>query len=86
MLNLVLGRTDTPALRALLAARGLPVPAGLASPEEVAAVGLERLPHGPVHNWGQEDDQAGYASNSAAARRARILAVEEASKAVLRKA
>ncbi len=83
VLNLVLGRTDTPALRALLAARGLPVPPGLASPEEVAAVGLERLPHGPVHNWGLAEDQAGYAPQSAAARRARIVAMEQAAKAVL---
>jgi short-subunit dehydrogenase len=86
VLNLILGRTDTPAFRALLAEKGLPAPPGLASPDDVAAVGLARLPHGPVHNWGQEDDQAGYAPTSAAARRARILAVQEASKAVLSKA
>lgn len=85
VLNLVLGRTDTPAFRALLAAKGLPVPPGLASPDAVAEAGLARLPHGPVHNWGQDDDQAGYAPTSAAARRARILAVEVASRAVLKK-
>lgn len=85
VLNLVLGRTDTPAFRALLAAKGLPVPPGLASPDAVAEAGLARLPHGPVHNWGQDDDQAGYAPTSAAARRARILAVEVASRAVLEK-
>lgn len=85
VLNLVLGRTDTPAFRALLAAKGLPVPPGLASPDAVAEAGLARLPHGPVHNWGHDDDQAGYAPTSAAARRARILAVEVASRAVLEK-
>ena len=71
--------------KALLADKGLPVPAGLASPEEVAAVGLERLPHGPLHNWGLAEDQAGYAPQSAAARRARIVAMEEAAKVVIGK-
>lgn len=83
VLNLILGRTDTPALRALLARNGLSVPPGLASPEEVAEVGLARLPFGPVHNWGLQDDDAGYAPNSAAARRDRILAVDRMSQQVL---
>lgn len=83
VLNLILGRTDTPALRALLERNGLPVPAGLTSPEEVAEVGLARLPFGPVHNWGLPDDQAGYAPNSAAARRERIQAVDRMSRQVL---
>jgi short-subunit dehydrogenase len=76
VLNLILGRTDTPAFRQHLAERGLPVPANLASPDEVARIGLERLPHGPVHNWGQADDAAGYGSSSAAARRDRVLALD----------
>lgn len=75
VLNLILGRTDTPAFRALLAEKGLPVPEGLASPEDVAEVGLVRLAHGPVHHWGVEDDAAGHAPQSAAARRARVLAM-----------
>ncbi len=82
VLNLILGRTDTPAFRQALAAKGLPVPAGLASPDDVAEVGLARLAHGPVHNWGQEDDSAGYASNSPAVRRARILAIDAATRDV----
>ena len=80
VLSLILGRTDTPALRQTLAAKGLPVPPGLASPEEVAEQGLARLAQGPVHNWGQEDDVAGYASNSPATRRARIIAIDAATK------
>jgi uncharacterized protein len=76
VLNLILGRTDTPAFRQHLTERGLPVPSNLASPEEVARIGLERLPHGPVHNWGQADDAAGYGSSSAAARRDRVLAID----------
>jgi short-subunit dehydrogenase len=82
VLNLILGMTDTPAFRALLAEKGLPVPDGIASPQDVARIGLERLPHGPVHNWGLEDDAAGYAPNSAAARRERILMVDSMSKRV----
>lgn len=78
VLNLILGRTDTPELRRFLAERGAPVPTGLASAEEVARVGLERLPHGPVHNWGLEDDDAGRMPQSAAVRRSRILAMEAA--------
>ena len=80
VLNLVLGRTDTPAFRALLAEKGLPVPPGLASPDDVAQTGLDRLPHGPVHNWGLADDVVGYAPSSASARRSRILAIDSATK------
>ncbi|MET0239782.1 MAG: SDR family NAD(P)-dependent oxidoreductase [Sphingobium sp.] len=78
VLNLILGRTDTPELRRFLAARGAPVPGGLATAEDVARVGLERLPFGPVHNWGLEDDEQGRMPQSAANRRARILAMEAA--------
>jgi len=82
VLNLILGRTDTPAFRKLLAEKGMPVPPGLASPDDVAEVGLTRLPNGPIHNWGLADDVAGYAPSSAAARRSRILAIDVASKQV----
>lgn len=82
VLYLVLTRTDTPAFRKLLEEKGLPVPSGLAQPDDVAELGLERLPHGPIHNWGQMDDEVGYASGSAAQRRARVLAVDQQSKAV----
>jgi short-subunit dehydrogenase len=82
VLTLVLGMTDTPALRTLLAENHLPVPDNIASPEAVARVGLARLPHGPVHNWGLEDDQCGFAPMSAGVRRARVLAIDESSKRV----
>jgi short-subunit dehydrogenase len=52
VLNLVLNITDTPALHKLLAEKGQPAPSRMASPEEVAEVGLARLPRGPVYNWG----------------------------------
>ncbi len=81
VLNLILGRTDTPAHRRSLERSGQPIPTGMATPEEVAEIGLARLPHGPDYNWGQADDVAGYAPNSPAERRARILAIEEMSRA-----
>jgi short-subunit dehydrogenase len=83
VLTMVLGQTDTPALRALLAEKGLPVPDGLADPDAVAEVALDRLSHGPVHNWGQADDVAGYALTSAADRRQRVQLVTEASRRIL---
>lgn len=52
VLSLVLVTTDTPALRKLLSEKGQAVPSRLASPAEVAEVGLARLPHGPVYSWG----------------------------------
>lgn len=81
VLNLILGRTDTASLRKHLAHRGLPVPPGLASVEDVAEAGLARLPFGPVHNMGLADDEVGRNSpDSAAMRRNRILMADEMSK------
>lgn len=82
VLNLILGQTDTPAFRATLAKRNLPVPPNLASPSDVTAVGLEQLPHGPIHNWGLAEDETGYATNSAAARRARIEMIDKMTVAI----
>lgn len=79
VLYLALGKTDTPAFRRLLASRDQPLPDDWAAPAEVARVGLERLSHGPVLNWGQHDDEAGFAPSSAGTRRARVLAIEAAS-------
>ncbi|CAN7452824.1 SDR family NAD(P)-dependent oxidoreductase [Phenylobacterium sp. LjRoot219] len=80
VLSLVLGQTDTPAYRTLLAEKGLPLPTNWASPVEVAKVGLAQLPHGPVYNWGQTNDVAGYAPNSPDQRRARVLMIEQHSR------
>jgi short-subunit dehydrogenase len=82
VLNLVMNTTDTPALRELLAKKNLPLPPEIASAENVARIGLERLPHGPIHNWGLADNEPGYAGTSAAQRRARVESVAEMSKAV----
>lgn len=81
VLNLILGRTDTPAHRKLMERNGQPIPADMATPEQVAEIGLARLAHGPDYNWGQTNDVAGYAPNSPDDRRARILAIEEMSRA-----
>jgi short-subunit dehydrogenase len=85
VLTLIMGMTDTPALRALLAEKRRPLPPTAATADDVAEVGLARLPHGPVHNWGLEDDAAGYAPLSASDRRKRVLAIEEASSRVFGK-
>jgi uncharacterized protein len=85
VLTLIMSVTDTPALRALLARNSLPLPAVAADADKVAEVGLARLPHGPVHNWGFEDDAAAFALLSAADRRKRVLAVEASSAKVFGK-
>lgn len=84
VLNLILGRTDTPAHRRILELNGQSVPEGMAQPGEIARIGLEQLPHGPVYNWGQANDVAGMAPNSPDARRARIVMIEEMSSGYLR--
>lgn len=78
VLNLILGRTDTPAYRELMERKAITFPADCASPDDVAALGLERLPHGPVQNWALADDEAGYAGISAADRRRRIETISRA--------
>jgi short-subunit dehydrogenase len=85
VLTLVMHMTDTPALRTLLAEKKLPVPQGIASAEEVAALGLARLPYGPVQNCGIEDADTGWALLSASDRRKRVIAVGEASSHVFGK-
>jgi short-subunit dehydrogenase len=85
VLNLIMGKTDTPAHRELMDKLGMPFPDDCASSDEVAALGLERLPHGPVLNWGLADDDPGYAGASAAQRRSRIEAIAAMSAAYARK-
>jgi short-subunit dehydrogenase len=77
VLTLVMGQTDTPAYRALLAEKEQPLPENWASPADVARTGLEQLPHGPIFNWGQTNDVAGYAPNSPDARRARVQMISQ---------
>jgi short-subunit dehydrogenase len=81
VLNLVLGRTDTPAHRKILEESGQPIPTDMAMPDDVARVGLAQLPHGPIYNWGQPNDVAGMAPNAPDDRRARIIAIEAMSAA-----
>ncbi len=84
VLHLVLGQTDTPAFRDTLARQGLPVPDNLASPEEVASLGLARLADGPIVNWGQDDSESGMAPNSAIQRRERVLLIDQATRSIFR--
>lgn len=77
VLNLILGRTDTPAHRKILESQGAVISEDMAHPDDVAEVGLAQLPHGPIYNWGQSNDVAGYAPNSPDDRRARIIAIEK---------
>jgi short-subunit dehydrogenase len=77
VLNLIMGKTDTPAHRELMERLGVPFPNDAADADAVAALGLARLPHGPVQNWGQADDEAGMEDRSAAERRERILRIEQ---------
>jgi uncharacterized protein len=75
--TIVLGRTNTPGYHARRAAKGIFVgDEGLAPPDAVAAQGLARLPHGPITNWGQDDDADGHLSYSAAKRRDKVVAME----------
>jgi short-subunit dehydrogenase len=77
VLTLVLGRTDTPSHRKILEESGQDIPQDMARPEDVAEVGLRQLPHGPIWNWGQANDIAGYAPNSPDDRRAKIVYIEQ---------
>lgn len=77
VLTLVLGRTDTPEFRRFLSEKNMPLPPDAASAGAVAQTGLDRLAHGPIHNIGQADDQAGMSAVSAAGRRARVEAVSQ---------
>ena len=77
VLTLILGKTDTPGFRRRREERGIIVDGtGLASADDVAWQGLERLPFGPVHNVGQSDDATGFAPSSAAERRERAILLE----------
>ncbi|MFC3174607.1 SDR family NAD(P)-dependent oxidoreductase [Novosphingobium bradum] len=80
VLNLVMGETDTPELRRFLAAKGLPLPASVASAADVAALGLAQLPHGPVCNWGRAGNEGSYGVFSADARRERVEMIEQMAK------
>jgi short-subunit dehydrogenase len=77
VLTIVLGRTNTPGYHRRRTNKGIAVRSdGLASPDEVAALGLARLPYGPITNWGQADDEDGFLTCSAAKRREKVIAME----------
>ncbi|MDE2597433.1 MAG: SDR family NAD(P)-dependent oxidoreductase [Sphingomonadales bacterium] len=82
VLYMALAMTDTPELRRHMAERGQTVPENIASPDDVAAKGLESLGQLHLVNWGQEDDQDGFVSASAAARRGRIGVIDQSTRRV----
>jgi short-subunit dehydrogenase len=73
--------TDTPFYRRLLERKNLPLPPGTVPADVVVARALAMLPHGPVSNIGQENDEAGYALVSPDTLREVILRTDESSKA-----
>ncbi|MBR9909332.1 MAG: SDR family NAD(P)-dependent oxidoreductase [Gammaproteobacteria bacterium] len=48
VLNLVIASTDTPTMREHMAAHGMEVPEGMATPEEIVPLGLAKLGDGPT--------------------------------------
>jgi short-subunit dehydrogenase len=72
--------TDTPFYRRMLARNNLPLPPGTVPCDVVVARALEMLPHGPVSNIGQENDEPGYALVSPDTLRQVILMTDESSK------
>jgi uncharacterized protein len=78
VLTIILGMTDTPKFRHLMAGKGLAVPDDIASAEAVARAGLQQLAHGPVYHWGAAEDEIGPGGVSAAQRRTRVLQMDEA--------
>jgi short-subunit dehydrogenase len=75
VLSIVLDKTDTPNFRRLQAKIGQPMPTDIASPDDVAEIGLARLRYGPLHNFGLADDEARPGGVSASARRDRVEAM-----------
>lgn len=82
VLTLVMEATDTPEFRRLLREKGMPLYPDLASPVDVAALGLARLADGPIVNCGKADEEAGFSSLSARARRERVLVIDEMTKPI----
>ena len=60
-----IANADTPGYRRRREVKGRPIGANLASADDVARQGIERLPFGPVHNVGQADDAKGHLPASA---------------------
>lgn len=78
VLTIILGQTDTPAYHRLQDRKDMPPGPSLASPDAVAEEALARLQFGPVHNWGQNEDEPADDSSSACTRREKVLFMEKA--------
>jgi short-subunit dehydrogenase len=84
VLYLVLKQTDTPAEHAHYERLGLPMMGHFDKAWDVAAEGIARLAHGPVHNVTLADDDPGFGV-SAAAIRDRVRFVIQATQTVFKK-
>jgi short-subunit dehydrogenase len=84
VLYLVLKQTDTPAEHRHYERLNLPMIGEFDKAEDVAAEGLARLAHGPVHNVKLDDRDPGYAGVSASAIRDRVRFVAKATETVFR--
>lgn len=78
VLTTILGQTDTPAYHRLQDKKHMPPAQNLAAPDAVAEEALARLPFGPVHNQGLEDNEPHGKSGSASERRENVIFMEEA--------
>lgn len=83
VLTLVMSQTDTPEFRRYMEEHGMPFPENAASSDAVAALGLERLPYGPIQNWGEADDEAKMTLQSSKARRERIKMINAGTKRMM---
>ena len=83
VLTLVMSKTDTPEFRRYMEEHGMPFPSDAASADDVAALGLERLPHGPIQNWGEKDDEAKMTLQSSKARRERAIMINNGTKKMM---
>jgi short-subunit dehydrogenase len=82
VLSLVVGATDTPAFRRLLAEKGKDMLDGVADPDDVAREGLEHLGEGPTWQMGMPEGD-GPSLLAALPRRAAVEAMSAGSEMVM---
>lgn len=78
VVTIIMGQTDTPAHRKLMAGKSHPVPPDQADPDAVAELTLNNLANGPVVNW---PGIAPLAPTTPDARRARVEMIAKISRA-----
>jgi len=73
VLNLVIASTDTPTMREHMAAHGIEVPEGLATPEEIIPLGLAKLGYGPTFVYPDDVDVPAGDKSRGAVRRDHVV-------------